>query len=224
MSNKNKIVILVTLVLSFTLSLEAFSEGDTTDVSTNKAESINAGINEKEIGIGWAVNIKYKYPVVNFKYYTRRIIWKDRIRLRFDYEGYRITKYVFPEYERLLVQADYRIGLKIKNNYEHCILPKAGFALIFDFYDEPSPTKWFSTAPNIGIDYEGRIKKFQLHLKNTISFFSDGLWYELNPGISYKIYKNIYLKTRMNIIMAYTYNGNFAIGLFPGVSINIFPV
>ncbi len=219
MNNKQKIIFLLILALSVTFSIKTYSQ----NLSMISANATDIRGSEKEIGLGWAMNTKYKYSVINLKYYTQRNIWKDRVRLRFDFEGYRMTKFIVPEYHRLLVQADYRVDLKKKRNDEHYLLPKAGFALIFDFYDEPSPTKWFSTAPNIGIDYEGRMNKLQLQLKNTVSFFGDGFWYELNPGISYKIYKNMYLKASMNMIMAYTYNGNSAVGLFPGISVNIFP-
>lgn len=207
--------------MTFTFTVNIFSQADTVEVTmidtTVKTKS------EKEIGLGRAINTKYKYSVVNFKYYTSRFIWKKQIRLRFDFEGYRPTRYIITEYSRLMLQADYKIDFPSKNNLIHYILPKAGISLLFDMYDGSSPTKGLSYAPNIGIDYEGRIRKLQFQGKNTISFFSDGLWYEINPGISYRIFKNIYMKASANIIFAYTYNGNSAIGFFPGASVNIFP-
>lgn len=220
MNSKYYMVLL--LLLTITFSANVFLQNEKKEVKVS--DSVVKTKNEKEIGIGWAINTKYKYSEINLKYYTSRFIWKKQIRLRFDFEGYRITDYIITEYSRLTLQADYKIDFPSKNNLIHYILPKAGISLMFDMYDGSSPTNGLSYAPNIGIDYEGRLRNFQFQGKNTISFFNDGLWYELNPGISYRIFKNIYLKASANIIFAYTYNGNSAIGFFPGASINIFPV
>lgn len=219
MSNKFKIIFSLIFLISFEVIV--YSQPDSKDTSLTNSNTVKIG--EKELGLGWAINTNHKFSVISFKYYSQRKIWNDKIRLRFDFDGYRITKYVIPEYERFLIQTDYRINLKSKKNYDHILLPKVGVGLTFDFYDGSSPTKQFGFTPNIGIDYVGRIKRLWLQTKNTITFFGDGLWYELNPSISYRIYKNIYLKMGMNIVMSYTFNGNSAVGLYPGVSINLIP-
>lgn len=221
MKSRNLQVIL--LFLCVIIFKSSYSQTDSSRADTQKVVDLLYWDSEKEIGIGWAMNTTYKYSVISFKYYTHRSIWNNKIRLRFDFEGYRITKYIVPEYDRLLIQADYRFNLKTKRRYQHYILPKAGFSATFDFYDESAPLKWFGFAPNLGVDYEGRIGKFQLQAKNTITFFTDGIWYEFNPGISYKLYKNFYLKANGNVIFGFTYNGNSAIGFYPGLSLNLFP-
>ncbi len=210
MRNKYKASLLLVAVLLLIFPLESYSEEKSND-STRFSDGV--------IGISGAMNSKYIYPVVGIRYYTDRFIWDDKFRLRFDYEGYRITKYILPEYQRLLWQTDYKIELEKKGDYQHWLLPKVGFALIFDVYDEGTPYLWFSYSPNIGLDYIAKYKDFHFLASNTISFFSDGLWYEFKPEISYNIYGHFHLSASINIIFANTYNGNSDIGLFPGLSI-----
>ncbi len=208
--------ILLWMLLPVTMLLSQETTGGRTD-------SARVNFGGREAGMGAALNLKYGYPVASLNYLGRRGFWHNTIRMRYEFEGYRITRFILPEYNRLLVQADYRIPLPDRGRYRHHLLPRGGLLLTFDIYDENSPAKWFRYAPVIGMDYEGRLNRLRVHLANTVSLFSDGFWYELKPGISFRTYKSLFLKLNINIIMAYTYNGNSGAGFFPGLSIQYIP-
>jgi len=177
---------------------------------------------EKEFEFGWAINLKYKYSLLKFDYKTDRTLVNNKLRLRFTYDGYRITNFVLPEYGRILFQADLVLPLKSKGGYRHRLLPKAGFAVVYDLYDGGSPMRGFSTNPNIGMDYQGYYKKFQFTVNNSISIFTDGFWYEINPSVAYNFGKSWFVKANMNTILAKTFNGNSGVGTYPGLGLFCF--
>ncbi|OHD55727.1 MAG: hypothetical protein A2Y33_13890 [Spirochaetes bacterium GWF1_51_8] len=210
--NNRKKTILTFAVFSLLCSLPLAVFAETNSDSLNNSET--------EIGLQWFMNLKYYYSGFTIHYYTPGFIYNNQFRLKFELEGFKFSKYIITEFTRLNIQTDFRIRLDGITEYRHSFSPKIGFSTYFDTYDGSMPLKGFSFAPQIGIDYEGRIDVFRFYLKNTITLFQDGLWFEVNPVVSFDVLKPFYLTVGMNMIFAFTYNGHSDAGFFPRAGIN----
>lgn len=210
MNNKIKNIIITVVSFICCLPFTAYT-------GTNSGSIDNS---ETEMCLQWFMNLKYSYSGFALYYYTPGFVYNNQFRLKFELEGYRFSKSIITEFNRLSIQTDFRLQLDGLGNYSHWLSPKLGFSTYFDMYDGVLPLKGFSFAPQVGIDYEGRINIFRFYLKNTITVYQDGLWFEVNPIVSIAVLKPIYLTLGMNMIIACTYNGNSDAGFFPKAGIH----
>lgn len=203
---------------------------------TGSSAQVQAQVEDSDIlrfeaGYGLMRNLKFDYNSYRLRVASAPCLWKKRMRIVSDIEGYRA--WTFPKDYQGFTWAEYVKGkLELDLTYQHMdgawqsfLQPHGGLLVTWDISKwNKVPTRGFYVSPLAGADYILIRNRWRIGVENTLTFYLDGLWVELMPAVSYDVWKGIHLRADFNTVTALTYGGKSSFGMYPGLAIRYHPI